>query len=163
MLTPIAIDPAHPFPHVRNKSINVGVMFEKRPRHGGAAFGLVQVPTMLPRLIRVPLEGTRRAFVLLEDLIVRHAQKIFPQLRITGSYAFRVTRNFDIEIDEEEAEDSCSALQAELRRRERGHAVRLEVSGEAPEASIQLALPRARTSIRSATCTSSTGRSFSAT
>ncbi len=137
VLTPIAIDPAHPFPHVRNKSINVGIIFEKRPQTAEPSFGLVQVPATLPRLVRVPMEGTRRAFVALEDLIVRHRQKIFPQLRITGSFTFRVTRNFDIEIDEEEAEDLLLSLQAELRRRERGHAVRIEVSGQAPEQSIQ--------------------------
>ncbi|HEX5101344.1 MAG TPA: polyphosphate kinase 1 [Polyangiaceae bacterium] len=137
VLTPIAIDPAHPFPHVRNKSINVGIIFEKRPQTAEPSFGLVQVPATLPRLVRVPMEGTRRAFVALEDLIVRHRQKIFPQLRITGSFTFRVTRNFDIELDEEEAEDLLLSLQAELRRRERGHAVRIEVSGQAPEQSIQ--------------------------
>src|SRR4051794_6271886 len=92
---------------------------------------------MLPRMIRVPVEGTRRAFVALEDLIFRQAKLIFPQMRITGAYAFRVTRNFDIEIDDEEAEDLLLTLQNELRRRERGHAVRLEVSGEAPPDSLQ--------------------------
>ncbi len=137
VLTPIAIDPVHPFPHVRNKSINVGVIFEKRLHSTEPSFGLVQVPTMLPRLIRVPLEGTRRAFVALEDLIFRHTKSIFPQLKVIGSYAFRVTRNFDIEIDEEESEDLLDTLQAELRRRERGQAVRLEVSGQAPEGSLQ--------------------------
>ncbi|HTA88362.1 MAG TPA: polyphosphate kinase 1, partial [Polyangiaceae bacterium] len=100
------------------------------------AFGLVQVPTMLPRMIRVPVEGTRRAFVALEDLIFRHTRLIFPQMRITGAYAFRVTRNFDIEIDDEDADDLLLTLQNELRRRERGHAVRLEVSGEAPSDSL---------------------------
>jgi len=137
VLTPIAIDPAHPFPHIRNKGINVGIIFEKRPGTAEPSFGLVQVPAALPRLVRIPIEGARRAFVQLEDLIVRHSQKIFPQLRITGSYAFRVTRNFDIEIDDEEADDLLLTLQAELRRRERGRAVRLEVSGEAPEGTIQ--------------------------
>jgi polyphosphate kinase len=137
VLTPIAIDPAHPFPHVRNKGINVGIIFEKRPQSAEPSFGLVQVPTTLPRLVRVPIEGTRRAFVLLEDLIIRHRQKIFPQLRISGSYVFRVTRNFDIEVDDEEAADLLLTVQAGLRRRERGRAVRLEVSENAPEASIQ--------------------------
>jgi len=136
VLTPIAIDPVHPFPHVRNKSINVGVIFEKRAHTTEPAFGLVQVPTMLPRMIRVPVEGTRRAFVALEDLIFRHTRLIFPQMRITGAYAFRVTRNFDIEIDDEDADDLLLTLQNELRRRERGHAVRLEVSGEAPSDSL---------------------------
>lgn len=137
VLTPIAIDPVHPFPHVRNKSINVGVMFEKRPHSNDPSFGLVQVPTMLPRLIRVPVEGSRRAFVLLEDLIFRHTKSIFPQLKVVGQYAFRVTRNFDIEVDDEEGEDLLNTLQAELRRRERGNAVRLEVSGNPPEESLQ--------------------------
>src|SRR5882757_1055575 len=136
VLTPIAIDPVHPFPHVRNKSINVGVIFEKRAHTSEPAFGLVQVPTMLPRMIRVPVEGTRRAFVALEDLISRHTRMIFPQMRVTGVYAFRVTRNFDIEIDDEDADDLLLTLQNELRRRERGHAVRLEVSGEAPAESL---------------------------
>jgi polyphosphate kinase len=137
VLTPIAIDPVHPFPHVRNKSINVGVIFEKRAHTTEPAFGLVQVPTMLPRMIRVPVEGTRRAFVALEDLIFRHTRLIFPQMRITGAYSFRVTRNFDIEIDDEDADDLLLTLQNELRRRERGHAVRIEVSGEAPAESLQ--------------------------
>ncbi|MEO6599809.1 MAG: polyphosphate kinase 1, partial [Polyangiaceae bacterium] len=136
VLTPIAIDPVHPFPHVRNKSINVGVIFEKRAHTTEPAFGLVQLPTMLPRMIRVNVEGTRRAFVALEDLIFRHTRVIFPQMRITGAYAFRVTRNFDLEIDDEDADDLLLTIQNELRRRERGHAVRLEVSGEAPPESL---------------------------
>ncbi len=87
-------------------------------------------------MIRVPVEGTRRAFVALEDLIFRHTRLIFPQMRITGAYAFGVTRNFDIEIDDEDADDLLLTIQNELRRRERGHAVRLEVSGEAPTDSL---------------------------
>jgi polyphosphate kinase len=137
VLTPIAIDPVHPFPHMRNKSINVGIIFEKRPHTTEPSFGLVQVPTMLPRLIRVQVEGARRAFVALEDLIFRHTKSIFPQMKVLGQYAFRITRNFDIEIDDEEADDLLLTLQAELRRRERGHAVRMEVSGEAPADSLQ--------------------------
>ncbi len=137
VLTPIAIDPVHPFPHVRNKSINVGFLFDSTENSNEPSFGVVQVPTSLPRLIRVPLGGARRAFVALEDLILRHQAMIFPQMRVTGSYAFRVTRNFDIEIDEDEAEDLLLSLQAELRRRERGHAVRLSVTSNAPQDSIR--------------------------
>jgi polyphosphate kinase len=135
-LTPIAIDPVHPFPHVRNKSINVGMIFEKRPHTHEPSFGLVQVPRMIPRLIRVPMEGSRRAFVAIEELILRHTKLVFPQLRVIGQYAFRVTRNFDLQIDDEEGEDLLRSLQAELRRRERGHAVRLEVSGSVPQESL---------------------------
>ncbi len=136
-LTPIAIDPVHPFPHVRNKSINVGMIFEKRPHTNEPSFGLVQVPRMIPRLIRVPMTGTRRAFVAVEELILRHTKLIFPQLRVLGQYAFRVTRDFDLQVDDEEAEDLLRTLQAELRRRERGNAVRLEVSGSAPSESLK--------------------------
>jgi len=130
VLTPIVVDPAHPFPHVRNKSINVGFLFDGPFRGNEPSFGVVQVPMMLPRLIRVPLDGTRRAFVALEDLILRQRSMLFPQMRIVGQFAFRVTRNFDIELDEDEAEDLLLTLQAELRRRERGHAVRMNVSGD---------------------------------
>lgn len=141
VLTPIAIDPGHPFPHVRNKSLNLGVMFT-RDGSGDVNFGVVQVPNMLPRLLMVGPVTLKNgsvaphAFVLLEDLIARHVDMIFPGVRLKGVYAFRVTRNFDIEIDEEEAEDLLQTIQQELRRRERGNAVRLEVSGEYSEASV---------------------------
>lgn len=141
VLTPIAIDPGHPFPHVRNKSLNLGVMFS-RDGSGDVNFGVVQVPTMLPRLLVVGPVARKNGdiaahtFVLLEDLVARHVDTIFPGVRLKGVYAFRVTRNFDIEIDEEEAQDLLQTIQQELRRRERGAAVRLEVSGEYTESSL---------------------------
>ena len=141
ILTPIAIDLGHPFPHVRNRSLNLGVMFS-REGLPEAGFGVVQVPMMISRMIEVPglrsSDGTtaKHAFVLLEDLIARHVGSIFPGARLKGVYAFRVTRNFDLEIDEEEAEDLLQTIQQELRRRERGNAVRLEVSGEPTPASL---------------------------
>lgn len=137
VLTPIAIDPVHPFPHVRNKGINVGVIFERSGTTNEPSFGVVQVPTTLPRLLEVPLDGYRRAFVTLEDLILRHLGLTFPDVSVRGQYTFRVTRNFDIQIDDDEAEDLLITLQAELRRRERGNAVRLQVSVDAPEDSIR--------------------------
>ncbi len=130
VLTPIAIDPGHPFPHLRNKSLNLGVMFARENDALDPGFGVVQVPSMLPRIIPVKYAGARSAFVLLEDLIARHVHEIFPVLRLRGTYAFRVTRNWDLEIDEEEAEDLLQTIQQELRRRDRGNAVRLEISGE---------------------------------
>jgi polyphosphate kinase len=141
ILTPIAIDPGHPFPQVRNRSLNIGVMLTREGMLE-AGFGVVQVPTMLPRLL--PVTGVRtpsgqpatRAFVLLEDLIARHVSTIFPGVRIKGLYVFRVTRNFDIEVDEEEAQDLLQSIQQELRRRERGNAVRLEVAGDPPAGSL---------------------------
>ncbi|HEY8041683.1 MAG TPA: polyphosphate kinase 1, partial [Polyangiaceae bacterium] len=141
ILTPIAIDPGHPFPQVRNRSLNLAVMFT---REGTLeqAFGVVQVPSMLPRLL--PVAGVKtpggqpatRAFVLLEDLIARHVGTIFPGAKPTGLYVFRVTRNFDIEVDEEEAEDLLQSIQHQLRRRERGNAVRLDVAGDPPAGSL---------------------------
>ncbi|MGH7272002.1 MAG: polyphosphate kinase 1, partial [Polyangiaceae bacterium] len=141
ILTPIAIDPGHPFPQVRNKSLNLGVMMT-REGTSEAGFGVVQVPSVLPRLLPIAGVKTRtgasatRAFVLLEDLIARHASTIFPSVRIKGLYVFRVTRNFDIEVDEEEADDLLQSIQLELRRRERGNAVRLEVAGDPPPGSL---------------------------
>jgi polyphosphate kinase len=141
ILTPIAIDPGHPFPQVRNRSLNLAVMFTREGTYE-QGFGVVQVPTMLPRLL--PVTGVKtpsgqpaaRAYVLLEDLVARHVSTIFPGVRIKGRYVFRVTRNFDIEIDEEEAEDLLQSIQQELRRRERGNAVRLEVAGDPPAQSL---------------------------
>jgi len=128
ILTPIAVDPGHPFPHLRNKSLNLGVMFDEGSEV--TSFGVVQVPLMLPRLLEVPgIKGARHAYVLLEDLVARHAATIFPGVRLRGTYTFRVTRNFDLEIDEEEAEDLLQTIQQELRKRERGNAVRVEVTG----------------------------------
>ncbi len=135
VLTPIAIDPAHPFPHLRNKVINVGFLFDQDSA-SEPSFGLVQLPASIPRLISAHVEGVRKAFVTLEDLVVRQASRLFPHLPLQGHFAFRVTRNFDIELDDDEGEDLLLTIQAELRRRERGHAVRLEVSGNAPEESL---------------------------
>ena len=92
---------------------------------------------MLSRLIRVRVDGAWRAFVLLEDLIARHVNEFFPRARLRGTYPFRVTRNWDLEIDEEEGEDLLQTIQAELRRRDRGNAVRVEIGvGEGVEASV---------------------------
>jgi polyphosphate kinase len=141
ILTPIAIDPGHPFPQVRNRSLNLAVMFTRAEtlEHG---FGVVQVPSMLPRLLPVSNVKTPsghpavRAYVLLEDLVARHVSTIFPGVRVDGLYVFRVTRNVDLEVDEEEAEDLLQSIQQELRRRERGNAVRLEVAGDPPPDSL---------------------------
>jgi polyphosphate kinase len=136
VLTPLAIDPGHPFPHLRNKSINLGIMLT-RETEAEAGFGVIQVPAMLNRLIPVKVEGAERAFVLLEDVIARHVGEFFQTTRIRGTYPFRVMRNWDLEFDEEEGEDLLQTIQAELRRRDRGNAVRLEIGmGTALDTSI---------------------------
>ncbi len=136
VLTPLAIDPGHPFPHLRNKNINLGIMLS-RDGETHAGFGVIQVPAMLNRLIPVKVAGAERGFVLLEDVIARHVHEFFQASRLRGTYPFRVTRNWDLEIDEEEGEDLLQTIQAELRRRDRGNAVRVEIGmSEGVDASV---------------------------
>src|SRR3954447_1528629 len=127
VLTPMALDPAHPFPHLRNKSLNVAIRFAARP---GARlrYGVVPVPLLLPRLVSLP-----GGSVPLEDLIARYVTKLFPEMPIEGSWAFRLTRNWDLSIDEEEAEDLLVTIEREVRRRDRGAAVRLQINASPDE------------------------------
>lgn len=129
VLTPIMIDPNHPFPHLKNKSINLGVLFSKETNEMNPTFGVVQVPVVLSRVMAVQHPGAKAAFVLLEDVIARHIGQLFPGYKLRGVYSFRVTRNWDLEIDEDEAEDLLLTIQQELRKRDRGNAVRIEISG----------------------------------
>ncbi|MFO0680913.1 MAG: polyphosphate kinase 1 [Sandaracinus sp.] len=144
VLTPLAIDPGHPFPHLRNKSLNLVAMLHGAGRASASrptdepAFAVVQVPGVLPRLVRVPPEehdGVRAAFVLLDDLIGAHVADLFPGFDCLGAWPFRVIRNFDLSIDEEEAEDLLESVKQEVRRRDRGNAVAALVdAGARPEA-----------------------------
>jgi polyphosphate kinase len=148
VLTPLAIDPGHPFPHLRNKSLNLIAMLSGAGRATGPraaddpAFAVVQVPGVLPRLVRVPPEehgGVKAAFVLLDDLIGAHVGDLFPGFDCLGAWPFRVIRNFDLSIDEEEAEDLLETVKQEVRRRDRGNAVcALVDSGARPEATEML-------------------------
>jgi polyphosphate kinase len=113
-------------------------MFSREHEAQEPGFGVIQVPAMLSRLMRVRMDGATRAFVLLEDVIARHVKEFFPSARLRGTYPFRVTRNWDLEIDEEEGEDLLETIQAELRRRDRGNAVRVEIgTGEWVQRSVQ--------------------------
>jgi polyphosphate kinase len=137
-LTPLAVDPGHPFPHLRNKSINIAVLLRRegrrRKRESGQQrlLAVVQVPAVLPRLVRVPA-ASGQAHALLDEVIAAHAGDLFPGFAVRQSAIFRVTRNWDLLIDEEESEDLLSTVQEELRRRDRGAAVRLELRADAPE------------------------------
>src|SRR3954468_646220 len=132
VLTPIALDPGHPFPHLRNKSLNLAVRFLPHTPGARLRYGVVPVPSVLPRLVEVP-EAGRRKYVLLEDVIARHGPQIFPGMPVEGCWAFRVTRNWDLSIDEEEAEDLLVTIEREVRRRDRGGAVRLEIAAQAEQ------------------------------
>ncbi len=145
-LTPLAVDPGHPFPHLRNKSLNVCLLLRRRvvaekPRRGKAkknveaaadalSLAVVQVPSVLSRLVKLP-STTGTAWLPLEQLIAMQAAELFPGFQIAEAAFFRVTRNWDISIDEEEQEDLLKAVQEELRRRDRGLAIRLEISHSA--------------------------------
>ena len=133
MLTPIAIDPGHPFPHLRNKSLNLAVRFSGK-ESGRLRYGVVPVPAVLPRLVEVPDAKGKRSYVLLEDVISRFVGNLFPGMPVEGCYAFRVTRNWDLSIDEEEGEDLLVTIEREVRRRDRGGAVRLEITAGADAA-----------------------------
>ncbi len=130
LLTPIGLDPAHPFPRVLNKSLNFAVELEGRDdfgRAGGAA--IVQAPRALPRVIQLPkkLAGYDHGFVFLSSIMHRHVHELFPGMAILGCHQFRVTRNSDLFVDDEEVKNLRTALQGELPQRHLGDAVRLEI------------------------------------
>jgi polyphosphate kinase len=134
VLTPLAIDPGHPFPHLLNKSLNLAVLLQ-RPSHPERLFAVVQVPSVLPRFVALPAEGngtTRHVFVPLETVIRLHLPDLFPGMRIEHDTVFRVTRNSDFEIDDDEVEDLLKAIEEEIRKRRRGAAVRLQLEADAP-------------------------------
>ncbi len=131
VLTPLAVDPGHPFPHLANRSLNCAITLKKRKRAQPAGIlGIVQVPSVLPRLLQLPGPGPRR-LLLLEDVIAMHVAELFPDSAPTQCHPFRVTRDSDIDVDEDEAVDLLQAIQKELKRRDRGVAVRLEVAQDA--------------------------------
>ncbi len=130
VLTPLANDRSHPFPQLRNKSITLAVHLPvKGRRRAGGTTSLVGVPAALPRLVPV---GDGLTFVLLEELIAEHVGDLFPGGPEVKSAAFRVTRNWDLEVDEEEWGDLLSAIQAGVRERDKGEPVRLELVRGAP-------------------------------
>ena len=134
VLTPLAIDPAHPFPQLLNKSLNMMVQLEmlqagQTLRH----LAVVQVPRVLPRLVRLPREDGRLDHLFLGQLIGHYLSDLFPGTRILGHWLFRVTRNSELYIDEEEIANLLKAVEKELHNRRKGDAVRLEVEPDCPE------------------------------
>ena len=131
VLTPIGLDPAHPFPRVLNKSLNFALELEGKDafgRNSGAA--IVQAPRTLPRFIRLPdkIAGCKYGFVFLSSILHAHVGELFSGMNVLGCYQFRVTRNSDLFVDEEEIKNLRLALQGELPHRHFGDAVRLEVA-----------------------------------
>ncbi len=135
VLSPLGLDPAHPFPRILNKSLNFIVSLKGRDafgRRGGIA--VVQAPRALPRLIQLPPECTDgpHDFVFLSSIIHTHVNDLFPGMEVAGCYQFRVTRNSELFVDDEEVDDLLHALEGELRSRRYGDAVRLEVADNCP-------------------------------
>jgi polyphosphate kinase len=142
VLTPLAIDPGHPFPHLLNKSLNLAVQLRRSP-HEGQLFAVVQVPAVLPRFVQLPAERGH-AFTALEHVIRMHLPELFPGTEILQATAFRVSRDSEYEIDDDEVEDLLKAIEEEVRKRRRGAAVRLEIeAGAPPEVERFLTSPRA--------------------
>ena len=133
VLTPLAIDPAHPFPQLLNKSLNLILQLEKKEGRKMLRYqAVVQVPRNLPRLIQLPRADSRLEFVLLGDLIGAHLEDLFPGTTIRGHWKFRVTRNSELYVDDEEAANLLKAVETELHNRRKGEAVRLEVAKGCP-------------------------------
>ena len=124
VLTPLAVDPGHPFPYISNLSLNLAVLL-RDPVTAERRFARVKVPDLLPRFVVMP-DGER--FVPLEQVIAAHLGQLFPGMDVESTATFRVSRNADLTLEEEEAEDLLAAVEIELRRRQFGRAVRLEIS-----------------------------------
>ncbi len=130
LLTPVTVDPAHPFPRVINKALCVGLLLRRRRRSSLTYTGVVTVPRALPRLVRVPSSGSID-FVFLADLVVHHAAKMYHGYDIVSSAAFRVTRNSNLYLQEEESRNLLESVRTELHNRRKGDAVRMEIETEA--------------------------------
>ena len=124
VLTPLASDPAHPFPHISGLSLNLGII-GRNATSDSEQFVRVKVPSNVPRMIRV--NEIDSSFILIEDLIAEHLHLLLPGAKIEDIYFFRVTRNQDLDIDEDDAEDLLESLEEELSRRQFGAAVRMEI------------------------------------
>src|ERR1700682_3751900 len=130
LLTPVTVDPAHPFPRVINKALCLGFLLRRRRRSALTYTGGVSVPWRLPRLVRLPSEGTTD-FIFLADLVAHHAVRMYHGYDIVSSAPFRVTRNSNLYLQEEEARNLLESVRAELHNRRKGDAVRLEIEADA--------------------------------
>ncbi len=134
VLTPLAVDQGHPFPYISNLSLSLGVeLFESTPEGPIARFARVKVPSSLARFVPLESPEGKNHYVMLEDVIGHNLAELFPGMVIGSSYCFRVTRDADLDLQEDEADDLLRAIESELRRRRFGEPVRLEVAAAMPE------------------------------
>lgn len=128
VITPMGLDASHPFPFLANRTLNLAVGL--RGRDGTESFAVVQVPGVLPRIIEVPVYSKRRVFIFLEDIIAQHCHRLFQGYQLKTIMPFRITRNADLSIDEEDTKDLLAEVEKSLRQRKRGQAVRLELGSK---------------------------------
>lgn len=133
VLTPMAVDPGRPFPLILNRSLNIALMIHRKD--DDPVFATVQVPSVLPRLVPITHEG--RTFALLEDIISIFLPTLFPNQKILLNTCYRITRNADMEVKEEDAPDLLEEMAKSIKKRKWGQAVRLEISEEAPDAIVE--------------------------
>jgi polyphosphate kinase len=135
MLTPVTVDPSHPFPHVLNKALCIAFLLLRRStKNGTPYFGVLTVPRALPRLLRVPDGDGSIHFIFLQDLISKYAEKLYRGYEVLASAPFRITRNSNLYLEEEEARTLLEAIDSQVAQRRKGDAVRLEIeAGAHPE------------------------------
>ena len=138
VLMPLAVDPAHPFPYISGLSLNLAIRV-RTPRTGRTEFARLKVPPMLPRFVEVPTTGSVRLLPI-EELIANHLGHLFPGMEVVDHHAFRLTRNEDMVIEEDESENLIQALEAELMRRRFGPPIRLEITDDMDEVTLDLLL-----------------------
>lgn len=129
VLTPMAMDSSRPFPLVRNKSLNIGALISKKDKKGKEEleFATVQVPSVLPRIVQLPSKDGERCVILLEEIIERNIDKLFLSYKVVCAHPYRIMRNADLTIDEDEAADLLAEIQKQLKKRQWGEVIRLEV------------------------------------
>ena len=128
VLTPMAVDSSRPFPLIRNKTLNIGALIKNRKKEKKEVeFATVQVPSVLPRVIEIPAEQEKKTVILLEEIIERNIGKLFLNYDIVSTYPFRIMRNADLTIEEDEAEDLLKEIEKQIKKRQWGQVIRLEV------------------------------------
>ena len=138
VLMPLAVDPAHPFPYISGLSLNLSIRV-RNPKTGKEEFARLKVPTNLPRFVKLPDDerGILR-FIPLEDLVSNHLEELFPGMEVLEHHEFRVTRNEDVEVDGDDAENLLTALEKELQRRRFGPPIRLEITDDMDDVTLGL-------------------------
>lgn len=130
VLTPMAVDSSRPFPLIRNKTLNIGALLSKKQGDGEVEFATVQVPGVLSRIVKIPDDSYKTTIILLEEIIERNISKLFLNYDILCAHPFRIMRNADLTIDEDEADDLLEEIEKQIKKRDWGDVIRLEVSDD---------------------------------